>query len=98
MSFNPDLSKKTQEAFLAAKDLNLYIFHEYLIVTRQYVSNLLSKHLDVFLDERLIFEEHFKVILSKINKIIGLLRKLQNLLQGNALIIICKYLIRPHLD
>ena len=57
-----------------------------------------QKHLIVFLDEGSTFEEHFKVILSKINKNIGLLRKWQNLLPGNTLITIWKPLIRPQLD
>ena len=43
-----------------------------------------QNHLIVFLDESLAFKEDFKVILSKINKSIGLLRKLQNLLPGTV--------------
>ena len=35
---------------------------------------------------------------TKINKTIGLLRKLQNLLPGTALITICKAFLRSHLD
>ena len=45
-----------------------------------------QKYVGVILDKCLAFEEHFKVILSKINKSIGLLHKLQNLLPRNALI------------
>ena len=57
-----------------------------------------QKYLGVFLDERLTFAEHFKVILIKINKSIGRLHNLQNLLPRNALITIRKSFIRPHID
>ena len=38
------------------------------------------------------------MILNKVNKTIGLLRKLHNILPRSALLTICKSLIRPHLD
>ena len=57
-----------------------------------------QKRLGVIFVEFLKFLEHFKIILSKINKSIGLLRKLQSLLPRNALITIYKSFIRPHLD
>ena len=47
---------------------------------------------------RLSFENHLKMILNKVNKTIGLLRKLQNILPRSALFAICKIFIRPHLD
>ena len=50
------------------------------------------------LDAKLTFEEHFKTVVSKINRTVGLLRKLQNLLPREALITIYKDFIRPHLD
>ena len=43
------------------------------------------------------FEEHYKTILSKTNRTIGLLRKLQRLLPRAALITIYKAFARPHL-
>ena len=57
-----------------------------------------QKHLGVVLDNRLSFEDHLKMILNKVNKTIGLLRKLHNILPRSALLTICKSLIRPHLD
>ena len=39
-----------------------------------------------------------KTILNKVNKTIGFLRKLQNILPRSALLAICKSFIRPHLD
>ena len=38
------------------------------------------------------------MILNKVNKTIGLLRKLQNILPRSALLTIYKRFIRPHLD
>ena len=43
--------------------------------------NFISEHLGIFLDVRLAFEEYLKVIDTKMNKAIGLLWKLQNILQ-----------------
>ena len=57
-----------------------------------------QKHLGILLDPRLTFEEHYKTILSKTNRTIGLLRKLQSLLPRAALITIYKAFVRPHLD
>ena len=41
---------------------------------------------------------NYKTVLSKTNRTIGLLRKLQNLLPRKALIPICKAFVRAHLD
>ena len=57
-----------------------------------------SKHLGILLDSKLPFEEHCKTILSKTNRTIGLLCKLQSLLPREALITIYKAFVRPHLD
>ena len=45
-----------------------------------------QKHLRVVLNNRLSFEDHLKMIINKVNKTIGLLRKLQNILQRPALL------------
>ena len=58
----------------------------------------LQKHLGMFLDCKLNFEEHFKNIVNKINKTIGLLRKFQNFLPRKSLLTIYKSFIRPHHD
>ena len=57
-----------------------------------------QKHLGIILDSKLTFEDHYKTVLSKTNRAIGLLRKLQNLLPREALITIYKAFVRPHLD
>ena len=50
------------------------------------------------MDNRLEFDEHVTHVSNKISKMIGLLRKLQNILPRPALLTIYKCFIRPHLD
>ena len=50
------------------------------------------------LDKKLHFEEHLNKVESKVNKTIGIIRKLQNVLRRSALFTIYKSFIRPHLD
>ena len=57
-----------------------------------------QKHPGIILDSKLTFEAHYKTVLSKTNKTIELLRKLQNLLAKELLITIRKAFFRPHLD
>ena len=52
----------------------------------------------MILDTKLNFQEHLKNILNKVNKTIGLLRKLQNILPGGPLLTIYKAFIRHHLN
>ena len=51
-----------------------------------------QKHLGV------ILEKHLRLIFSKINRTIGLLRKLQCLIPRSALLAIYKTFVRPHFD
>ena len=57
-----------------------------------------QKHLSILLDSKLTFEEHYKTILSKTSRTIGLLCKLQSLLPRAALITVYKALVKSHLD
>ena len=57
-----------------------------------------QKQLSIVLDNRLSFEEHLKMILNKVNKTIGLLRKLYNILPKSAVLTVYKVFVRPHLD
>ena len=57
-----------------------------------------QKHLGIFLDAQLTFEKHLKIITTKVNKTIGLIQKLQNVLLRLALMTICKAFVRPNLD
>ena len=58
----------------------------------------LQKHLGLFLDLKLSFDEHIQCILIKTCKIIGLIRKLQLIIPRAALLTIYKSFLRPHLD
>ena len=87
MSFNPDPSKQAQEVFFSRKLKN--VSNSPLVFNNANVSSCKSqKHLGILLDSKLSFEEHYKTILSKINRSIGLLRNLQSLLARAALITI----------
>ena len=57
-----------------------------------------QKHLGIILNTKLNFQEHIKNILTKDNKTIGLLRKLQNILPRASLLAIFKSFFRAHLD
>ena len=57
-----------------------------------------QKYLGVILDFKLLSEEHLNNVLAKVNKAVGLLRKLRNLMTRRTLIITYKDFIRPHLD
>ena len=97
MIFNPDPSKQAQEVIFSRKLRN--VSHPPLVFNDVNISSCKSqKHLGILLDARLTFEEHYKTILSKTNRTIGLLRKLQSLLPRAALITIYKAFVRPHGD
>ena len=52
----------------------------------------------VLLDFKLTFEEQLNNALAKINKAVGMLPKLRNILPRTTLITIYKAFTRPHLD
>ena len=97
MSFNPDPTKQAQELIFSRKvqitNPPPLLFNENIVP-----KTTLQKHLGMFLDSKLNFSEHLKIIFLKTNKTIGLLRKLQTFLPGAVLITIYKSFIRPHLD
>ena len=97
MSFNPDPLKQAQEVIFSCKMTKTN--HLTLIFNGNPVHQVaLQKHLGMFLDCKLNFEEHLKTIVNKINKTIGLLCKFQNFLPRKSLLTIYKSFIRPHLD
>ena len=57
-----------------------------------------QKHLGLFLDSKLDFDEHIKVVFEKTSKSTGLIRKLRNFLPRPSLLQIYKSFVRPHLD
>ena len=64
----------------------------------QVSSTSVHKHLEVLLDDKLSYEHDLKFVLNKVKKTIGLLRKFQQTLRRQSLIIIYKSFIGPHLD
>ena len=94
MSFKPDPSKQDQEVLFSRKTKKEY--HASLAFSSNNISETNSqKHLGGVLNNRLSFEDHLKTILNKVNKTIGLLRKLHNILPRSALFTIYKSFIRP---
>ena len=97
MSFNPDPSKQAQEVIFSRKVQKTC--HPSIYFSNKSVKQVSSqKHLGLILDSKLNFQEHLKNILNKVDKTIGLLRKLQNILPCEPLLTIYKSFVRPHLD
>ena len=97
MSFNPDPSKQAQEIIFSRKTKK--ICHPSLRFNNSIVSQSpYQKHLGIFFDARLNFEEHLKVITTKVNKTTGLLWKLQKNLPRRVLMTMYTAFVRPHLD
>ena len=93
MSFNPDPSKQVQEVIFSRKSKRPT--HLPLVFNN---NNFSQKHLGVILDFKLAFEDHLNNVLVKVNKAIGLLRKIGNFLPRTTLIIIYKAFIRSYMD
>ena len=97
MRFNPDPSKQTQDIIFSRKAKK--ISHPFLRFNNSIVwQSPYQKTFGIFLDAQLTFEENVKVITTKVNETIGLIRKLQNVLSRPVLITIYKTFVRPHLD
>ena len=75
ISFNRDTSKQAQEVIFSHK--RVVTTHPELAFNNNPVHETATqKHLGMFLDFKLNFQEHFENMLNKVNKTIGLLRKL----------------------
>ena len=97
MSFNPGHKKQAQEVIFSRKkveDCHLSVFFNDTIVE----SLTSQKHLGIHLDGKPNFNAHIKDKISKVNIGTGIIKKLQSKLPRNALLIIYKSFIRPHLD
>ena len=94
MSFNPDPNKQAQDIIFSRKTKK--ICQPSLRFNNSIVSQ--TPHLGIFLDVRLTFEEHLKVITTKINKTKAPLRKLQTTLPRAVLMTMYKAFVRPYLD
>ena len=91
MSFNPDPSKQAQFNF--SRKLKKVPYPPLVFNNANVYQCKSQKHLGITLDSKLTFKDQYKTVLSKTNKSIGLLRKLENLPPREALIIIYKPLL-----
>ena len=97
MSFNLDPSKQAQEVIFSHKLQKTC--HPSIYFNDKSIKQFSpQKHLGMILDTKLNIQEHPSNIWNKVNKTIGLLRKLQNILPRGPLLAIYKSFIRLHLD
>ena len=97
MIFNPDLTKQAQEVIFNRKTKKL--LHPCLSFNDIPLKNSISqKHIGLTLDVKLNFVEHIKIIIQKISKTMGLLRRFQQILPSSSLLTIYKTFIRRQLD
>ena len=78
MNFNPDLNKQAQKVVFSRK---IQKSAKPPLVLNNNIMNqsVTQKQLGMFLDAKMGLQEHLKSIFSKINKTIGLLRKLHHI-------------------
>ena len=97
MQFNPHPNKQANEDIFFWKNKkqlsSLVAFNNNVI--KKYPHH---KHLGIVLDSKLDFQFHVNQKIKKCNKLIGLIRRLSVNVPRNALLTICKLLIRPHLE
>ena len=97
MNFNTDPSKQGQEVIFSRKLQKAN--HNQVYFNHNSVKQVPSqKHLGRYLDTKLNFQEHLNNVLSKVNKTIGLLLKLQAFLGCQSFVTAYKAFIRPHLN
>ena len=87
MSFNPDVSRQSQEVIFCKK--NQKLFHPTFLFNNILVqSSTVQEHLGVYLDEKLNFNTHITEKIGKVSKGIGVIKKLFKSLPKNALLTI----------
>ena len=81
---NPDPNKQAEEVIFSQKSKKINrppLFFNNIQVSQ----SLYQKHFGIILDEHFTFCKDLKILASKINKTMWLLRKLQSILPGQAL-------------
>ena len=97
MSFNPNPNKQTIEVcFPNKRDKGNYPPLHFDSTSVQVADS--QKHLGLVLDSKLNFNEHIESKIRKCNKIIGLMKKLFQILSRKSLLTIYKSFVRPNLD
>ena len=95
MVFNPELSKQAQEVIFSRKTNKLShptITFNTVPVAGTSCQKLLGLH------EKLNFNQHINIKISKANKVIGIIKRLLHILPRKSLSTIYKSFIRPYLD
>ena len=89
MIFNHGTSKQAQEVVFSRKTEKVYHMSlTFNVIPVAQTSH--QKHIGLYIDEKLNFSNHIKEIISKVNKEIGIIRKLRTILPRNALLTIYK--------
>ena len=92
MIFNSDPSKKAQRVIFSRKVNN--VLHLPLTFDNLDEGQIrYEKHLGMFLDFKLTFDEHLETVFVKLNRGIAILRKVQSVLPREALLTIYKSFI-----
>ena len=97
MSFNLDPKKQAQEVIFSRKIVK-YCHPSVFFKVTAVEKSTSEKNLGIPLDGKLGFNAHIKKKISKTNRGIGIIKKLQKKLPRNALLTIYKSSIRPHLN
>ena len=96
MSFNPDPAKQAQDILFSKRSREFFYpnfyFNKFFIEKVQ-----TQKHLGLKLDKKLNFKEYLKDKFPKVNRGIGILKKLRWFLPRHSLVTLYKSFIRPHL-
>ena len=97
MSFNLDQNRQAQEVIFSRKIAKSS--HSQIIFNNMSVFRVnFQKHLGIYLDEELNFNNHIKEKICKAMQGVDVIRKLNKILPRNSLITIYKPFVRPHLD
>ena len=97
MSFNTDITKQAQENFFSGK--KNHPTHPSLYFNNTRIQrHFAKKHLDIFLDEKLLLLEDTDEKINKATAGVNLMRKLNHLLPRSSLLTVYKYFIRSPLD
>ena len=95
--FNPDITKQAIEVIFSVKHIKPkhpdLIFNEIPVSREDY-----TKHLGVYLDNRLNFSKHIKEAVVKATKGLAILKHLSKYVSQTILDLCYKLYIRPHLD
>ena len=97
MNFNPDPNKQAQEVIFSHK-IKQPIHPPLFFNDIQINQTTNQKHLGMILDYKLNFQDHLQNVFTKVNRSIGLIRKLRSFLPRFSLLTIYKSFIRPHID